>query len=135
MMRRALLLIPLAACLAADPSREVLDMITDATASLSAGNARAFLANFDPAMPDYQKLRENVTTLLSQAEVESFVDVAGDEGDKQRRTVELNWRMRVRQNRAATAAPGREQLIKCRVEKQKGKWRITSLEPVDFFAP
>jgi hypothetical protein len=86
-------------------------------------------------MPNYQKLRDNVTTLLSQAEVESFVDVAGDEGDAQRRTVELNWRMRIRQNRAATAAPGREQLIKCRVEKQKGKWKIISLEPVDFFAP
>ena len=100
-----------AACLAADPSRQVLDMITDATASLSAGNARAFLANFDPAMPNYQKLRDNVTTLLSQAEVESFVDVANDEGDAQRRTVELNWRMRIRQNRAATAAPGREQII------------------------
>src|SRR5436305_10415149 len=36
MMRRALLLIPLAACLAADPSQEVLELITGMAASQAA---------------------------------------------------------------------------------------------------
>ena len=134
-MRRALLLIPLAACLAADPSQEVLELITGMAASLSAGNPKAFLAAFDPAMPGYQKLRDNVTALLGQAAVESFVDVARDEGDAQRRGVEINWRMRIKRAGDATASAGREQRIRCHVEKQGRKWRITAWEPVEFFAP
>jgi hypothetical protein len=135
MMRRALLLIPIAACLAADPAQEVLELVTGMAASLSAGNPKAFLAAFDPAMPGYQKLRDNVVALTGQAEVESFVDVARDEGDAQRRTVELNWRIRIKRRGDATASPGRERRIQCRVEKQGRKWRITAFEPVEFFAP
>ena len=135
MKRRALLLIPLAVCLAADPAQEVLDLVTGMAASLSAGNAKAFLAAFDPAMPGFQKLRDNVTALASQAAIESFVDLASDEGDAQKRSVEIDWRMRIKRNGEATASPGREQRIKCRMEKQGRKWRITSLEPVEFFAP
>jgi hypothetical protein len=135
MMRRALFLIPLALCLAADPAQEVLDLVTGMAASLSAGNAREFLAAFDPAMPGYQQLRENVNALTRQEAVESFVDVASDEGDAQKRTVQLNWRMRLKRNSDATASTGREQVLKCRFEKQGRKWRITALEPVDFFAP
>jgi hypothetical protein len=135
MTRRALFLTPLAACLAADPAQEVLDLVTGMAASLSAGNVKAFLAAFDPAMPAYEKLRANVTALVAQVEVESFVDVAGDEGDAQRRTVELNWRMRLKRNSDATASPGRDRRIKCSVAKQGRKWRITSLDAVEFFAP
>jgi hypothetical protein len=29
----------------------------------------------------------------------------------------------------------RQKTIACRVEKQKGKWRIVSLDPLDFPAP
>ena len=29
----------------------------------------------------------------------------------------------------------REQVVKCTVEKQGGKWRIVGLEPIEFFAP
>ena len=133
--RRALFLIPLAACVAADPSQEVLDMITGTAASLSAGDARAFLADFDPAMPGYSKLRDNVTGLLAHATVESFVDVASNEGDAQSRNVELTWSMRIKHTGDATAAPPREQRIKCRVQKQGRKWRFIAFDPVDFFAP
>jgi hypothetical protein len=135
MTRRMLFLTPLAACLAADPAQEVLDLVTGMAASLSAGNAKAFLAAFDPAMPGYEKLRANVTALVAQVDVESFVDVASDEGDAQRRYIELNWRMRLKRNSDATASPPRDRRIKCSVEKQGRKWRITSLDAVEFFAP
>jgi hypothetical protein len=29
----------------------------------------------------------------------------------------------------------REQVVKCKVEKRGGKWRIVELEPMEFFAP
>jgi hypothetical protein len=92
MKRRALLLLPLAACCrAADPAQEVVDLVADAAASLSAGNVALFLKAFDPAMTGYAKLRENVTGLISQGELQSFIDPLEDEGDARRRAVQFRW--------------------------------------------
>jgi hypothetical protein len=136
MTRRALLMLtlPLAAGFGADPAQEVLDLITSAAASLSAGNTAAFLAAFDPAMPGYEKLRANVTALERQAEVQSSIDLVENAGDDRRRTVELDWVLRIRREQEATASR-RQHRVKCRVEKSGRKWRIVALEPLEFFAP
>jgi hypothetical protein len=136
MTRRLLLTLPLAACCrAADPAREVLDLVTDAAASLSAGNVSLFLKVFDPAMPGYAKLRENVTGLIAQGEVQSLIDPLEDEGDDRRRVTQFQWTLLIERGQPAAGSARREQVVKCSVEKQGGKWRIVGLEPIDFFAP
>ena len=86
MRRRALLLLPLAACCrAADAAQEVLDLVGDAAGALSAGNVSLFLKAFDPAMSGYAKLRENVTALIALGELQSLIDLLENEGDSQRR--------------------------------------------------
>jgi hypothetical protein len=50
-----------------------------------------------------------------------------DEGDELKRTLELDWLLKI-----DTDEP-RRQIVKCQVEKQGKKWKITALEPVDFF--
>jgi hypothetical protein len=139
MTRRALLLVPIAACChAADPAREVLDLLTDVAASLSAGNVSSFMSAFDSAMPGYAELRANVTGLIGQGDVRSIIDPLEDAGDDRLRTVELNWTLRIYRGSETLPSLSREQVVKCRVEKRGergGKWRITSFEPAGFFAP
>ena len=136
MTRRVLLLIPLAACCrAADPAQEVLDLVADAAASLSAGNVPRFLKAFDPAMEGYAKLRENVTGLVALGDVQSLIDPLEDEGDDRRRTVQFRWTLRLQRGEQSASFTRREQVVKCKVEKQRGKWRIVALEPIEFFAP
>ena len=136
MRRRALLMLPLAVCCrAADPAREVLDLVADAAASLSAGNVELFLKAFDPKMAGYAKLRENVTGLIAQGDVQSLIDPLEDEGDDRRRVAQFHWTLRIQRGQQATSFARREQVVKCRVEKQGGKWRIVELEPIEFFAP
>jgi hypothetical protein len=136
MTRRVLLLLVIAACSrAADPAGEVLDLFTDVAASLSAGNVKRFLAAFDPAMPGYAKLRENVTALIAQGELQSFIDPEENEGDESHRAVAWKWSLRIRRGQDATTGVVRDGTVKARVEKRAGKWRITQLEPVAFFAP
>ena len=136
MTRRALLLLPLAACCrAADPAREVLELVADAAASLSAGNVPRFLRAFDPAMAGYAKLRENVTGLIAQGDVQSLIDPLEDEGDDRRRVAQFHWTLRIQRGQQATASVRREQVVKCIAEKQRGKWRIVELDPIGFFAP
>jgi hypothetical protein len=136
MTRRVLLLIPLAACCrASDPAQEVLDLVADAAASLSAGSVPLFLKAFDPAMEGYAKLRENVTGLVALGDVQSLIDPLEDEGDDRRRTVQFRWTLRLQRGEQSASFTRREQVVKCKVEKQRGKWRIVGLEPIDFFAP
>jgi hypothetical protein len=134
-VRRAALLLAMAACCrAADPAGEVVDLFTDVAASLSAGNVSRFVAAFDPAMPGYAKLREDVTALLAQGEVQSFIDPVENDGTETERAVQWKWTLRLRRTQDATPSVMREQTVKCKVEKRKGKWRITQWEPAGFFA-
>jgi hypothetical protein len=129
----SLLLIPLAVCVAADPAQEVLDLFTGLAASLSAGNVQQFMSAFDPAMPGYAKLRENITAMIGAGAIESFVDVTS-EGDAQSRKVEVTWRLRLKRAADATASAPREAQLRARVEKQNKKWKIVALDPVAFFS-
>ena len=136
MTRRVLFLIPFAACCrASDPAQEVLDLVADAAASLSAGSVPQFLKAFDPAMDGYAKLRENVTGLVALGDVQSLIDPLEEEGDDRRRMVQFRWTLRLRRGEQSASFIRREQVVKCTVEKQRGKWQIVGLEPIEFFAP
>ncbi len=137
MLRRAIFVLALAACCraAGDPAGEVLDLFTDVAASLSAGKVSRFIAAFDPAMPGYSQLRENVTALIAQGDVQSFIDPVENEGTDTRRSVEWKWKLRIQRAQDATASVVREENVKAEVEKRAGKWRITKFEPLSFFAP
>jgi hypothetical protein len=142
-MRRALWLIPVAVLLAAEPSQEVWDLFTGLAGSLSGNDASGFLSAFDRSMPGYDKLREQVTALAGPTavngvrltEIANYVDVVRDVGDAQHRTVEVNWRMRIKRSGDATAGAAREQKIECKLEKRGKKWKIVAMSPIEFFAP
>jgi len=107
------------------PQMEVLRDIAEALANR---DADAFLDQFDRQMPGYEKLRDEIRELLAVTqEIGTTVDVISDEGDEQKRSLELDWVLKF-----DTEDP-RRQIVKCRAEKQGKKWKITALEPVEFF--
>jgi hypothetical protein len=135
MTRRALLLVPFAACLRADSAQEVWDLFASMASALSEANAIAFMNAFDPAMPGYEALRASVTALLNEAQVQSAIDLVEEEGDDSSRTVELDWLLHIVDQQDSAVAERRQERVKSRVEKSGKKWRIASLEPLQFFAP
>lgn len=107
------------------PQMEVFRGVSEALANL---DAAAFLDQFDPRMPDYEKLRDEIRELAGMAqEIGSTIDVVTDEGDERQRTMELDWLLKIDNDKP------RRQIVKCQVEKQGKKWKITRLEPVEFF--
>lgn len=131
------------AAAAADVHQQVVDLFTDAAAALSTwnpagtiseGNVVGFLKCFDPAMPGYERLQADVQALLRQATVLTSIEFLSDEGDKQRRTVQLDWFMQIHDNSDASVVRRRE-TVKCTLEQRKKHWRITSFEPLSLFAP
>lgn len=129
-MRRLILLAAAGLTVAAQnrpPAQmEVFRAVTEALANQ---DTDAFLDSFDPKMAGYDKLRDEIQELFGMAqEIGSTIDVITDEGDEQKRSLELDWLLKI-----DTDEP-RRQIVKCRAEKQGKKWKITALEPVEFFA-
>ena len=107
------------------PQMEVFRAIAEALANR---DADTFLDQFDRKMPGYETLRAEIRELLAVTqEIGTTVDVISDEGDEQKRSLELDWVLKL-----DTAAP-RRQIVKCQIQKQGKKWKITRMEPVEFF--
>ena len=115
--------------LQAQPPRDVLELFRDVAEALSANEPGDFMDHFDRMMPGYATLRDEVRALLDGSEVGSSIEIVTDEGNDQRRTLQLDWVLQINRD-----AP-RRQIVKCRVERQGKKWKIAALEPVEFFKP
>jgi hypothetical protein len=133
MTRRLLLLLPLAAFLRADSDRDVRDLIASAAGALSEGNVELFLDAFDRAMPDFDKLRDNVAGLISQADVGCNIEVQSNQGDDSERTMTLDWILTIDHKDNTPGTTRRQKTVKCRLKKTGKKWRIVSFEPLDLF--
>jgi hypothetical protein len=130
-MNKLLLVLLVGACLTAagqdrPPAQmEAFRAVSEALANL---DADAFLAQFDQQMPEYDKLRDEIRELVATAqEIGTTIDVITDEGDDDKRMLDLDWLLKIDNGDA------RRQIVKCRVEKQGKKWKITALDPVEFF--
>jgi hypothetical protein len=100
---------------------EVFRAVSEALSNRDAG---AFLDQFDPDMPHFERLRDEIQELFGVAqEIGSTIDVITSDANE----MELDWLLKI-----DDAAP-RRQIVKCRVEKHGKKWKITALEPVEFF--
>lgn len=125
------------ACVAliADTHDDVVDLFASMAAALSEINVPQFMDAFDKDMPDYGKLKNNITGLVNQAEISSSVEPLKDDGDDTRRTVELDWYLEIRSLLPDGPIAHRRQVIRCELRKDKKRWKIVSLKPVEFFAP
>jgi len=90
-------------------------------------DAGAFLECFDSDMPRYAEFREEIEELVERAEVGSAIEIVTEEGDDRKRTMDLDWVLEIQDQRPRRA------ILKCTIEKRKRDWKITSLEPVEFF--
>src|SRR5260370_7305481 len=117
MTRRLLLMLSLAACCrAGDPAREVLDLVADAAASLSAGNVSLFMKAFAPAMAGYATLRENVAGLIARGEGQSLIEPLEDEGDDRPRVDHLQRTPRWKRRAHPASFARRDQAVPIHLE-------------------
>ena|SRR5579872_3003814 len=134
MMLRTVLLLLLTTLVVADTAADVLSVFTSAAEGLINDDAASFLDSFDRNMPGYAALQDSVKGLLGAYDVGATIEEIADEGDDRKRTVELDWLMILSQ-KGATNSPQqtRRQVVRCTVEHRGKQWKITALEPPDFF--
>ncbi len=131
-MRTALLLISMVAF--ADSAADVLNVFSAAAEALTNDDSAAFLDHFDSNMPDYATFRGNIEGLLAAYEVGSTIEVVTDEGNDEKRTVSLDWLLVTSEKDAVNGnQQTRRRIVKCTLERRGKQWRITALDPIDFF--
>ncbi len=118
----------------AEPPVDVRDFLRTAAEALVNDDASEFMGKFDRNLPEYATLRSEIEGLLAAYDVGSSIEVVKDEGDNQKRTLELDWLL-VTTEKAANHSNGisRRQIVKCRIERRGKQWKITGFEPVGFF--
>jgi hypothetical protein len=113
----------------------VADLLGRLATDLSDGDAARFLSHFDRAMPGYSRLRDLVGALLADGEVSSSIEIVRDSGGDQRRALELDWSLQIASPDQGTQASRRQARVKCAVERRGRSWKVTALDPLDFFRP
>lgn len=118
----------------ADSAADVLNVFSSAAEALVNDDAASFLDSFDRNMPGYATLQDNVRGLLAAYNVGATIEEITDQGDDYKRTVELDWLLILTQKGATNSPPQtRRQVVKCTVERRGKQWKITALEPIEFF--
>jgi hypothetical protein len=121
--------------LAADTHSDILEVFTSMAAALSDSNVSVFMNAFDKDLSGYGKLKNDITALLTQADVSSSVEPIKDEGTDTTRSVDLDWLLQIRSQLPDGPIVNRRQIMHCELRKQGKHWKIISITPMDFFAP
>jgi hypothetical protein len=118
-----------------DAHSDVISLFGSLSAALTDWNVSAFMDGFDKDMPGYGDLKILVTALVNQADVTSFIEPTEEEGDDAKYRIDLDWFLQVRSLLDTGPIVERRQIVHCQLRKEKKKWKIVSLQPIEFFAP
>jgi hypothetical protein len=135
MTRRALILAATACALRADDTSDVWELFSTMASALADNKPDEFMNAFDRKMPGYQNLQTDIYALLETYEIHTSIELVNEDGDSAARVAELDWYLQIVEKQDTAGVTRRRELVRCRLMKQKKKWRITSLEPLSFFAP
>jgi hypothetical protein len=125
--------------------REAWDAVSGAAMDLQVASRRAegrdennlpnLLGRFDRAMTGYAQLAANLEALTSIWVVEPAIQLTGNEGGDDRRSLEIDWVMTLTSPLDGGRSLRKEETVKCAVEKRGKRWLIVSFTPLELFAP
>jgi hypothetical protein len=123
--------------------RGILDLLETVAAALTEGELRVFLGCFEKELADRPEFERDAAALMEQHLITCSIEVLGEEGEGDRRRLELDWMMdlkaRIPGAPPTSAAPGRfvrrREQVRCEVRRRGRRWRFTAFEPLTLFAP
>jgi hypothetical protein len=129
----------------ADAHDDVIEVVTSMADALSdvsgqgpnqvRGNVSGFMAAFSKDLPEYDTLKNNVKALVDEGEISSNVQPLEESGEGERYKIDLDWLLQVRSLEQDGPMLRRREVIHCELRKEKKRWKIIALKPIDFFAP
>ncbi len=117
-----------------DSSAEVWDVVATMAAALAEPNDAAFMQPISKSFPQHGLVQRQVTALVQANDVVSSISLVSNEGDDQRRTIEVDWYLEIQPRAPGGSLNRRRENVKLSLTKTGKRWMITSLSPVEFFA-
>jgi hypothetical protein len=142
-VRSIALLSIMAAFACADAHDDVIDVLTNMAGALSETGDRAvtrtanvskFMSAISNDMPDYDTLENNVTALVDSADVSSSILPLTEDGNDQMYKIDLDWLLEIRSLEPDGPLVRRREVVHCELRKEKKKWKVVALKPIEFFA-
>jgi hypothetical protein len=121
--------------LAADAQQQVFDLFTKIASALSDDDPAMFVEAVDPGMPHFQDFRRDVVALTELADLTNSIEIVSDTGDDTHRTEELDWFLEIVSKSDPHPLERRREVVKFRLKRKGKKWKIVSIEPLQFFGP
>ena len=135
-LRLSLLALVLAVSPAIAQEKSATRTLKDASRSLQADNAAAFLGYFEKkAWEEYVRLETNVVALISQNDLASSVQVVENREENDERVLRVDWLLQIRPLNGLGKVENRQQILSLRLAPSKKRWKIIALTPVEFFRP
>lgn len=117
-------------------SEQISALVLDLSTALEESSPSRFLDRVDrQRCPQYAALEENVVALTAQYELGSSVGVIEQSRKGEGYDLKLDWLLQLRPAGGAGPAERRRQIVTARIERSGKKWKVTALEPVNFFKP
>jgi hypothetical protein len=138
-----------AALACADAHDDVMEVVTSMAGALSdtgddtsshSPSVSRFMSVFSKDMPDHDTLEKNVTALVNNADVSSSIQPLTEDGNDLTYKIDLDWLLEIRSLEADGPLVRRREVVHCELRKEdagknKKRWKIVALKPIDFFAP
>jgi hypothetical protein len=117
-------------------ARDIRRVVQDASRALQSGDAALFLHYFDRRkFAGYPTIESHVVALTTQSDVASsvqFGEIKPVEGGYRLR---VDWLVQLSVKETPGPLETRREVVTMVAAEQKGRWKITSLDPVEFFRP
>ena len=123
-----------AAC-ASDAPQQIFDLFSNIASALSDDDPAVFIEAVDPNMPHFYDFRAMLTALVGEADLTNSVEVMTDTGDDKHRTTELDWVLHLADKAGSHTIEERHKAVTFKLERKGKKWKIVSIDPMNFFAP
>jgi hypothetical protein len=132
--RLALLAVLLPGCAGAVGADDARGRLNSVAAALAAGNASDAMAAFDKSYPKYEVLSNYFGGLSNAFQITNEIDVTDEQDAPTEIKLTVHWAITL-QDSQTNFTENRAADIEVLLLKERGKWRIANLNPIDIFNP
>src|SRR5581483_7019812 len=118
----------------ADPAADLRALLSDIAMALTGGNPADAMTPFSKSFADYHKLRDYFTGLTNAFDIVNEVDVTDEEDSPDEIRATIHWSITLSQ-KGNNSSNQRAADMQVRCVRERGKWRIYGLSPIDVFNP
>jgi hypothetical protein len=118
-----------------DQSADVRAVLQRIATGLSEGNSADALKEFDPSLPNYDRLRDDFEGLIAGYQLTNEVNVIDEQDTPEETNAVVDWTLTLGNLTNPGIQDSRNQRLHVRFVRRKNRWKIIEFSPIDFFNP